>query len=137
MVMARNTFDHHSLLLLLFLMFWYETNESRKWLQQPWQQILRKKIFCIEMITQLFNYFHTEKVYTIPAIIIPASSLLAWKRQAFVISLPLDFQVTSTDSTQTSFGCLSTEGFPRSPTTCSSGTMWTGGSSPWKQYVFF
>lgn len=57
MVMAGYAFDHHSLLLLLF---WFETNESRIWLQQ---QVSRLKIFFTEITRQLFYCFHTEKVY--------------------------------------------------------------------------
>lgn len=49
--------------------------------------------------------------------------------------LAFTLQVTSTASTTICWGCLNMEASRQRATTCSWGTMWTGGSSPWRPSV--
>lgn len=57
--------------------------------------------------------------------------LLPWMCAHLAFAL----QVTSTASTTTCWGCLNMEASRQRATTCSWGTMWTGGSSPWRPSV--
>ena len=60
----------------------------------------------------------------------------SWQRRAIDHFSRVGVQETSTASTMTSCGCLSTEAFLQSPTTCSWGTTWTEANSHLKQFVF-